>query len=90
MATYIMLGTLTDEGRKTVKQNPIRNKEVNSEIESIGAKVLVQYVVLGPYDYVNVVKVKDNQSIWLARNGLVSDHAGDQYQPVYLEFEIVR
>ncbi len=63
MATYIMLSTLTDEGRKTVKLHPNRIKEVNKEIESMGAKVLAQYAVLGPYDFVNVVEAKDNQAI---------------------------
>jgi uncharacterized protein with GYD domain len=63
MATYIMLSTLTDEGRKTVKSNPNRIKEVNKEIEAMGAKVLAQYAVLGPYDFVNVVEAKDNQAI---------------------------
>jgi uncharacterized protein with GYD domain len=63
MATYIMLSTLTDEGRKTVKQKPDRIKQVNKEIEMMGAKVLAQYAVLGPYDFVNVVEAKDNQTI---------------------------
>jgi uncharacterized protein with GYD domain len=63
MATYIMLSTLTDEGRKTVKENPGRIKQVNKEIEAMGAKVLAQYAVLGPYDFVNVVEAKDNQTI---------------------------
>jgi uncharacterized protein with GYD domain len=63
MASYIMLSTLTDEGRKTVKQNPKRIKEVNKEIEAMGAKVLAQYAVLGPYDFVNVIEAKDNNAI---------------------------
>ena len=46
MPTYIMLSTLTDEGRKTVKMRPERIKEVNDEIEKMGAKVLEQYAVL--------------------------------------------
>jgi len=63
MATYIMLSTLTDEGRKTVKSNPNRIKEVNKEIEAMGAKVLAQYAVLGPYDFLNVIEAKDNQTV---------------------------
>ena len=63
MATYIMLSTLTDEGRKTVKQNPERIKEVNKEIEAMGAKVISQYAVLGPYDFVNIVDAPNNQTI---------------------------
>ncbi len=63
MATYIMLSTLTDDGRKTLKSNPARIKEVNKEIETMGAKVVAQYAVLGPYDFVNVVEAPDNHSI---------------------------
>ena len=37
---YIMLTTLTDEGRKTLKMRPERIKEVNKELEEMGVKVL--------------------------------------------------
>ena len=50
MEIFIMLSRLTDEGRKTVKMRPERIKEVNIEIEKMGAKVLEQYAVLGEYD----------------------------------------
>jgi uncharacterized protein with GYD domain len=36
MAIYVMLTTLTDEGRKTIKENPKRLKEVNKEVEAMG------------------------------------------------------
>jgi len=36
MATYILLSSLTDEGAKTIKNNPDRIKEVNKEIEALG------------------------------------------------------
>jgi uncharacterized protein with GYD domain len=63
MATYILLSTLTDEGRRTVKDRPDRIQEVNREIEAMGAKVIGQYAVLGPYDFVNVVEASDNETI---------------------------
>ena len=34
MAIYVMLTTLTDEGRKTIKDNPKRIKQVNKEVRS--------------------------------------------------------
>ncbi len=55
MATYVMLTTLTDEGRKTIKENPQRIKEVNKEVEAMGVKILAQYALLGPYDFVNIL-----------------------------------
>ena len=63
MPTYILLSKLTSEGRKTVKENPERIKEVNKEIEEFGAKVVQQYSVLGPYDFVNVVEAPGNDAI---------------------------
>ena len=63
METYIMLTKLTDQGRKTIKENPSRTKEVNKEVEAMGGKVVAQYPVLGPYDFVNVVQAPDNKTV---------------------------
>jgi uncharacterized protein with GYD domain len=63
MATYILLSNLTDEGRKTLKERPERLKEVNQEIEKMGARVVTQYAVLGNYDFVNVVEAPTNEVI---------------------------
>jgi uncharacterized protein with GYD domain len=63
MAKFVMLTTLTDEGRKTITENPARIKEVNREVEAMGAKVLAQYAVLGPYDFVNILEAPSNEAI---------------------------
>jgi len=60
MATFILLSTLTDEGAKTIKDHPERIKEVDRELEHMGARVVKQWAVLGPYDFVNVVEAADN------------------------------
>jgi len=57
------LSKLTDEGWKTIRENPERIKEVNREIEAFGAKVLHQWAVLGQYDFVNIVEAPDNETI---------------------------
>jgi uncharacterized protein with GYD domain len=61
MATYIMLSTLTDEGRKTLKERPERMQEVNKELETMGARVTHQFAVLGGYDFVNVIEAPSNE-----------------------------
>jgi uncharacterized protein with GYD domain len=63
MSMYILLSTLTPEGRKTIRENAERIREVNKEIEAFGAKVVAQYAVLGPYDFVNIVEAPDNKAI---------------------------
>jgi uncharacterized protein with GYD domain len=63
MATYIMLSTLTDDGRETIQKRPERITEVNQEIEAMGARLVSQWAVLGPYDFVNVVEAPDNETI---------------------------
>ena len=63
MPLYVPPSTLTDEGRRTVKERPGRILEVDKEIETLGAKVIAQYAVLGPYDFVNVVRAPDNKTI---------------------------
>jgi len=63
MAKFVMLTTLTDEGRKTITENPARIKEVNKEVEAMGAKILAQYAVLGPYDFVNILEAPSNEAI---------------------------
>lgn len=63
MATYIMLSTLTDEGRRTLKERPERLQEVNREIEAMGARVTQQYAVLGGYDFINIIEAPDNETV---------------------------
>jgi uncharacterized protein with GYD domain len=63
MAVYVMLTSLTDEGRKTIKENPGRIKEVNKEMEAMGVKILAQYALLGPYDFVNILDAPGSEAV---------------------------
>ncbi len=74
MPTFILLSTLSPHGAGTLKANPERLREVNEEIEQMGATVLQQYACLGPYDFVNIVDAPDEKvvakvSIELAARG---------------------
>ncbi len=72
MGVYIVLSKLTDEGAKTLKSKPERVKEVNSELEKMGVKVIGQYLTLGKFDFVNIVEAEDNVTIARAMIELAS------------------
>jgi uncharacterized protein with GYD domain len=61
MPTFIMLTTLAPEGVQTVKNNPARIREVNKEIEQLGATVKAQWATLGQFDFVNIVEAPDER-----------------------------
>lgn len=63
MPIYLMLTTLTEKGVQTLKSNPGRLREVNRDVEELGAHVLHQWASLGAYDFVNVVEAPDDLTI---------------------------
>jgi uncharacterized protein with GYD domain len=63
MPTYIMFTTLTPEGVQTVKNNPHRIKEVNNEVEQLGAAVKAQWATLGHVDFISVVEAPDEATM---------------------------
>src|SRR5437879_6727740 len=63
MPTYILLSTLTPEGRRTLHSDPDRLDEVNQEIADFGCEVIGQYAVLGSCDFVTVIQAPDNESV---------------------------
>jgi uncharacterized protein with GYD domain len=44
-------------------KNPGRVWEVNREVEEMGAKIIAQYALLGPYDFVNILDAPSNTVI---------------------------
>jgi uncharacterized protein with GYD domain len=63
MPTFVMLTQLSPEGVQTVKNNPNRIKEVNREVESLGASVKAQWATLGRFDFVNIVEAPDETTM---------------------------
>ncbi|MBJ7519703.1 GYD domain-containing protein [Svornostia abyssi] len=63
MPTYIMLATLTSDGVQTVKNNPQRIREVNREVEQLGASVKAQWATLGEFDFISVVEAPDEKTM---------------------------
>jgi uncharacterized protein with GYD domain len=63
LGDYVVMSRLTAEGRKTIKERPQRLKEVNKEIEKMGAKVKLQYVLLGKYDFMTVLEAPNTETV---------------------------
>ena len=63
MPTYVMLSTLTAKGVQTLQANPERLKEVNRDVEELGAKVLHQWSMIGAYDFLNIVEAPDAATV---------------------------
>jgi len=63
MAVFVMLTSLTDEGRKTIQDKPERIKDVNKEVEARGVKIINQFAVLGPYDFVNILEAPSAEAV---------------------------
>ena len=63
MPVFILLSTLTQQGIQTLKSNPERLRQVNQDVEELGARVLHQWATLGEFDFVNVVEAPDVATI---------------------------
>ena len=63
MGTYVLLSSLTPEGRESLHKSPERLGAVNEEIEKMGCKVLTQYALMGPYDFLTIIDAPDNETV---------------------------
>jgi uncharacterized protein with GYD domain len=57
---YLMLTTLTEKGVQTLNSNPGRLREVNRDIEELGARIVHQWASIGEYDFVNIVEASND------------------------------
>ena len=63
VATYVLLSTLSADGVASLKKNPSRVQQVNVQIEAMGARILHQWALLGPYDFITVVDAPDEITV---------------------------
>jgi uncharacterized protein with GYD domain len=63
MPIYILLSTLSQQGVQTLRSNPDRLREVNRDVEELGAKVLHQWATLGEVDFVSIVEAENEAAI---------------------------
>lgn len=63
MPKFVMLSTLGPEGSARLSENPERLREVSSEVEAMGVKVLAQYALLGNWDFINILEAPDEATM---------------------------
>lgn len=63
MSTYVVLTKLRPAASKTIEQNPGRLAEINARVKQLGGKIVMQYAILGEYDFVTFIEAEDNAAI---------------------------
>jgi uncharacterized protein with GYD domain len=86
MPTYIMLSKLSEQGLQTLRANPERIREVNKDVEELGARVLHQWFMLGPFDFVNIVEAPDAKAV--ARVSVAISARGSTQLQTYEAIEV--
>jgi uncharacterized protein with GYD domain len=56
MPIFVIMGSLTEKGVKTIKDAPKRQKQAEEIIKSVGGKLLALYYTFGKYDWVSIVE----------------------------------
>lgn len=69
MPTYIVLGNLTDQGVRNIKEQPKRIRDLTQRLAQNGIKITGAYLTMGAYDNVFVVEAPDDET---AARGLLA------------------
>ncbi|WP_300670356.1 GYD domain-containing protein [Desulfoluna sp.] len=64
MKTFIILTELTDQGKKTIQNDPAGMKLSNQAIENRGGVLVDQYALLGPWDFLTIIQAADEKAIF--------------------------
>jgi uncharacterized protein with GYD domain len=73
MFTYVGLIQLTPEGRENLEKAPEYLEKIRHIVEEEGGSLETVYAVMGPWDFLAIVKYPDNETAFrvLARIGLL-------------------
>lgn len=61
MPTYIMLANYTDQGIRNIKESPKRLDAARDMVKRLGGEMKEFYLTMGPYDFVTVVDVPNDE-----------------------------
>ena len=63
MPLYFLLGNVTENGQRRLRENPDLVVESVRDCDCEGAEILTQYAVLGRYDFVMLAEARDNDAV---------------------------
>jgi uncharacterized protein with GYD domain len=63
MATYIVLGSFTDQGVKNVQKSPERARAFQAQAAQAGVQIRGIYWTMGPYDFVVISEAPDEEAL---------------------------
>jgi len=66
MFTYMGLVELTPEGRETLEKAPEYLEKLKTVIEGEGGELVDTFAVMGPWDFLAIVKYPDNEAAFRA------------------------
>ena len=72
MPLYFLMGNITENGQRRLRDNPDLVVESARDCDCEGAEVLTQYAVLGRFDFVMLAEARDNDAV--ARLSLEMSH----------------
>ena len=63
MPVYVSLINLTDQGAKSIKDDPARVRAASRIAEREGCKMLAEWSTKGPYDAIMITEAPDDETI---------------------------
>lgn len=63
MATYVLLGTWTEQGAKDFANAPARARANAEAAAAMGGRIVATYWTMGKYDFVAIVEAPDDESM---------------------------
>ena len=64
MKTFIILTELTENGKRAIHNDPAGMKLSAQAIENRGAVLVDQYALLGPWDFLTIIRARDERTIF--------------------------
>ena len=62
MASFVILGTYTDQGVSSIKDLPARLAAAQQAVQDAGGRMICFYLTMGEYDFMSVVELPDAET----------------------------